>query len=77
MNNKEKILKEIIDKIQSLTKIKVTLDSSFKDLKIDSLSLAELIFDLEDKYNVLVPDEDLKNIKVVGDIETIFNKLLK
>ncbi|WP_233736077.1 phosphopantetheine-binding protein [Mycoplasmopsis agalactiae] len=73
----EKDLKDIMDRIQKLTKIKINLESTFQELKIDSLSLAELVFDLEEKYNVMIPDDDLKNIKKVKDIEQVFNKLLK
>ncbi|MCE6057453.1 acyl carrier protein [Mycoplasmopsis agalactiae] len=77
MRMQEKDLKDIMDRIQKLTKIKINLESTFQELKIDSLSLAELVFDLEEKYNVMIPDDDLKNIKKVKDIEQVFNKLLK
>ncbi|AEI90492.1 phosphopantetheine-binding protein [Mycoplasmopsis bovis] len=73
----EKDLKDIMDSIQKLTKIKINPESTFQELKIDSLSLAELVFDLEEKYNVMIPDDDLKNIKKVKDVEAVFNKLLK
>ncbi|WP_235115275.1 phosphopantetheine-binding protein [Mycoplasmopsis bovis] len=73
----EKGLKDIMDSIQKLTKIKINPESTFQELKIDSLSLAELVFDLEEKYNVMIPDDDLKNIKKVKDVEVVFNKLLK
>ncbi|MBZ4203422.1 phosphopantetheine-binding protein [Mycoplasma tauri] len=69
-------LQEIIEKIQKFTKSKVTMDSAFEDLKIDSLSLAEIVFDLEDKYGVTVADEDLMKIKKVKDIEEVFDKTL-
>nr|WP_318034212.1 phosphopantetheine-binding protein [Mycoplasmopsis bovis] len=62
---------------KSLTKIKINPESTFQELKIDSLSLAELVFDLEEKYNVMIPDDDLKNIKKVKDVEAVFNKAFK
>lgn len=77
MRMHEKDLKDIMDSIQKLTKIKINPESTFQELKIDSLSLAELVFDLEEKYNVMIPDDDLKNIKKVKDVEAVFNKLLK
>ncbi|MBT1345709.1 acyl carrier protein [Mycoplasma bovis] len=77
MRMQEKGLKDIMDSIQKLTKIKINPESTFQELKIDSLSLAELVFDLEEKYNVMIPDDDLKNIKKVKDVEVVFNKLLK
>lgn len=77
MRMQEKDLKDIMDSIQKLTKIKINPESTFQELKIDSLSLAELVFDLEEKYNVMIPDDDLKNIKKVKDVEAVFNKFLK
>ncbi len=39
-----------------------------EDLKADSLDVVELIMDLEQKYNIEIPDDELPNIKTVGDI---------
>lgn len=38
------------------------------DLKADSLDVVELIMSLEERYNIEVPDEDLTQLKTVGDI---------
>lgn len=39
-----------------------------EDLKADSLDLVELVMDLEDRYGVEIPDEQLAEVKSVGDI---------
>ncbi|WP_406617335.1 phosphopantetheine-binding protein [Mycoplasmopsis adleri] len=70
-------MNEIIAKIQKLTKVKVTPESTFEELKIDSLSLAEIVFDYEEKLGVTVNDEDLMKIKKVKDIEQVFANVLK
>ena len=47
----------------------VTMDSSFAaDLQADSLDVVELTMALEEKYGITIPDEELPNIKTVGDI---------
>ncbi|MCR5809154.1 MAG: acyl carrier protein [Clostridiales bacterium] len=47
----------------------ITLDTRFvEDLKADSLDLVELVMDLEDRYGVEIPDEQLAEVKTVGDI---------
>lgn len=47
----------------------ITVDSRLvEDLKADSLDIVELIMSLEERYNIEIPEEDLKNIKTVGDI---------
>ncbi|VEU75410.1 acyl carrier protein [Mycoplasmopsis maculosa] len=67
----------IIARIQSLTKKPVTLESEFSELQIDSLSLAEMVFQFEEKYEVTIADEDLMKVKKVKDIVEVFDKLLK
>ncbi|MEY3278457.1 MAG: acyl carrier protein, partial [Actinomycetota bacterium] len=37
------------------------------DLDIDSLSMVEIAMEMDSKLGVGIPDEELKNIKTVGD----------
>ena len=47
----------------------ITPDTLFvEDLKADSLDLVELVMDLEDRYGVEIPDEQLAEVKTVGQI---------
>ena len=42
--------------------------ASFKDdLDADSLDLVELVMALEERLDISVPEEDLENVKTVGD----------
>ena len=46
----------------------VTADKSFTDdLDIDSLSMVEIAVQAEDKFGVKIPDDELANLKTVGD----------
>ena len=46
----------------------VQLDKSFtEDLDIDSLSMVEIVVACEEKFGVTIPDEEVKNLKTVGD----------
>ncbi len=38
------------------------------DLGINSLELADLVYLCEEKFNVVIDDEDLHNFSTVGDI---------
>jgi len=38
------------------------------DLKADSLDLAEMLLNVEDEYNVTIPNEVAMNLKTVGDL---------
>ncbi len=37
------------------------------DLDVDSLSMVEIATAVEDKFGVAIPDDELANIKTVGD----------
>ena len=53
----------------------VTMDSSFADdLQADSLDVVELTMALEEKYGITIPDDELPNIKTVGDIVRYIEK---
>ena len=38
-----------------------------EDLDVDSLSMVEIATAVEDKFGVAIPDDELGNIKTVGD----------
>ncbi|MBQ7689396.1 MAG: acyl carrier protein [Clostridia bacterium] len=38
------------------------------DLGLTSLDMVQLVLDAEDKLNIYIPDQSLKDIKTVGDI---------
>ena len=64
----EQTLKESIAKQKMISVEDITLDSSLEALGISSLDSISLVFDIEDKYGVEVPNEDLKKVRTVGDI---------
>ena len=48
---------------------KVTMEASLaEDLGADSLAAVELSMALEEEFNVTIADEDLPNLKTVGDL---------
>ena len=64
----EKVRDIIVDTL-SCSIDDVTLEASLADdLGADSLDAVELNMALEDNLNVSIPDEDLANMKTVGDI---------
>jgi acyl carrier protein len=54
--------------VLSVDAAKVTKEASFADdLEADSLDLAELVMALEDEFDITVEEEELGDIKTVGD----------
>jgi acyl carrier protein len=61
-------LAEIINEETGLAADAVQLDKSFTDdLDIDSLSMMTIVVNAEEKFGVRIPDDDVKNLKTVGD----------
>ena len=47
----------------------ITLESSItEDLGADSLDVVDLVMSLEEEFDTEIPDEEVENIKTVGDI---------
>ena len=47
----------------------VTMEAELAgDLGINSLELADLVYLCEEKFNVVIDDEDLHNFNTVGDV---------
>lgn len=56
----------------------ITRDSRLiEDLGADSLDVVELIMAFEDEFNISLPDEDVANMKTIGNIVDYINKLTK
>ena len=47
--------------------------SLMEDLEADSLDVIELVMAFEEEFGVKMPDEELENIKTVGDIVNALN----
>lgn len=64
----EKIREIICDQLE-LEEDVVTMDAILlEDLGADSIDLADLVMTFEDEFDLEISDEDLENIKTVGDI---------
>ncbi|MHC4138997.1 MAG: acyl carrier protein [Planctomycetota bacterium] len=64
----EEQVKEIIVKQMGVNKDQVTPETSFiNDLGADSLDTVELVMELEDAFDVSIPDDDAEKIQTVGD----------
>ncbi|WP_299120714.1 acyl carrier protein [uncultured Eubacterium sp.] len=61
-------IKEIIAEELGVEESKVVEGASFyDDLGADSLDLFEMVMSFEDQFGVKIPEEELENIKTVGD----------
>ena len=61
-------LAEIVNEVAGIPTDDVQPEKSFTDdLDIDSLSMVEVVVAAEERFEVKIPDEDVKNLATVGD----------
>jgi acyl carrier protein len=60
---------EIVQDIADIDAAEVTPDKSFvDDLDIDSLTMVEVAVEAENRWGVKIPDDQLNQLKTVGDV---------
>ncbi len=72
----QRILK-IIAENQKLPPEKVTIDSTFEELGIDSLDGVNILFALENAFNINIPDEGVQSIRSVRQMVDALDKLFE
>lgn len=62
-------IKDIIVEQLDVEEDAVTMEASItEDLGADSLDVVDLVMSIEESFEVEIPDEEVENIKTVGDI---------
>ena len=69
MSSTEQIIFDIIAKSCSVERDRITLDSTLKDLDVHSLDAVQVLFEIEDKFDISVPErEDQFSAGTVRDL---------
>ena len=73
----EKVI-QIVSEQMSVEKSEVTRQTSFvNDLNADSLDTVELVMELEDEFDLTIPDEEAEKLKTVGEAIDYIQKHLQ
>lgn len=80
-NNKlsEEIASRVVAAIAKLKKIApetIRLDSPFEELRMDSLDGLDLFFQLEEEFDLTIPDERVRALRTVRGIVEEIEKML-
>ena len=71
----EKVQAILAKQLRIADPAKVTPESLIqKDLGADSLDILQLLMKIEDDYGIVIPDEELKGFKTVGDVVAFLEK---
>jgi acyl carrier protein len=73
------VAEKVIATLASVKRIpaeKIALDTNLQEMGIDSLDVFSLLFELENAFQISIPDDDVRSIKTVNDIVEGIKKLL-
>ena len=71
----ERVLK-VIAATQRISPEKVTIDSSFQELGIDSMDGINILFALENEFDITIPDDQAKQIRSIREMVEGIQKLV-
>lgn len=66
----------VIATTQRIAPESLSIDSTFEELKIDSLDGINIIFAIENEFGVNIPDEGVQNLKTVRQVVEGVHELL-
>ncbi|MCD7775051.1 MAG: acyl carrier protein [Clostridiales bacterium] len=61
-------IRTIISEQLDIEEEEITMDTTLDDLGVDSLDLIDIVMDLEDEFDLEVPDDALERFTSVGDV---------
>jgi acyl carrier protein len=75
----DSVTEEVLDVIAATQRIpreKITLDGRFEDLGMDSMDAVNILFALEEKFDITIPDESAKQIRNIREMVEGVQKLV-
>jgi len=71
-------IKKIVSEVSEVPQEQLKEDARFvEDLGIDSMMALEIVANIEKKYKVVIPEEEIPKIRSLKDVYKIMEKLLK
>ena len=67
----------VIAQTQHIPEEKITIDSSFQDLSIDSLDGINILFALENEFDINIPDDAAREIRGIREMVEGVRKLVE
>jgi acyl carrier protein len=67
----EELIQRVLKSIATSKRIPletVTIDSDFQQLGIDSMDAVEILFALENEFDISIPDDEVRSVRNVRDM---------
>jgi acyl carrier protein len=58
----------VLKKNRRIGSIPLQLDTRFDQLKLDSLDVICMVFDLEEEFKITIPDNAAQHMRCIGDV---------
>ena len=69
-------VRKVIATSKRIPEERVTIDSAFEELGIDSMDAVEILFALENEFDISIPDEEVKTVRNVRQMVEGVERLL-
>lgn len=66
----------VIAKFKKIPEDQISTETSLKDLELDSLDGLNLVFELEEEFDIFIPDDKALTLQNVGEMVTGIDMLL-
>ena len=74
----EQVLERIVRKVTRKSEAVVSANTTFADLKADSLDRVQILIALEDTYDISLPEEEVAKVGTMGEfVELVKGKIRK
>jgi acyl carrier protein len=67
----------VIATVKGVEPDSITLDKTFEELAIDSLDAVEIMFEIEEEFDLEISDEKAREVRSVGDIVRMLEERLE
>lgn len=71
----EEAVIEVITRERKCAPEDVTMETRLSQLGIDSLQAITILYELEERFGIEIPNELMENLETVGDITACLNKI--
>ena len=71
-------VRELVSRVTQVPDDQLKDDARFtEDLGVDSMLALEIIASIEKKYKVIIPEEEIPNVRTLSNVYEILNKVWK